>query len=145
MERKFWELSAAFSVILVPSLMSPQTRSCSTGDLITVYKCLRVEKILATNGLLHLAGTVRTRTNGWELKPDILKLEIRHRFYTVRLINYWNKLPREVMHFPSHEASSPGWLSFWKVLYSNTKYWAQSWGTEWHSLTCVIWEWQHIY
>lgn len=42
------------------------------------YQYLHRGRTLGINGLFNLAGKGTSRTNGWELKPDKFKLEIRH-------------------------------------------------------------------
>lgn len=43
------------------------------------------------------------RTNGLKLKPDTFKLEMRHKFSTMGVINQWTRLSKEVVDCPSLE------------------------------------------
>ena len=73
------------------------------GDLIAASQYLKVAYKKAGEGLFTRACSDRTRGNGFKLKEARFRIELRKKFFSVRVVRHGNRFPREVVDAPSLE------------------------------------------
>ena len=66
------------------------------GDMILVYKILRGGNQSLRN--LFMINESRTRDHNFKLYKPLAQTTIRKHFFSIRVINNWNKLPYEVVN-----------------------------------------------
>ncbi|KFM13074.1 hypothetical protein AS27_01064, partial [Aptenodytes forsteri] len=73
------------------------------GDLIAAFQYLKGACKKAGEGLFTRACNGRRRGNGFKLKEGGFRLDIRKKFFAMKVVRHWNRLPREVVDAPSLE------------------------------------------
>ncbi|KFQ56363.1 hypothetical protein N333_02960, partial [Nestor notabilis] len=73
------------------------------GDLIAAFQYLKGAYKDAGEGLFVRDCSGRTRGNGFKLKQGNFRLDIRRKFFTVRVVRHWNRLPKQVVNAPTLE------------------------------------------
>ncbi|GAB0179446.1 hypothetical protein GRJ2_000409900 [Grus japonensis] len=71
------------------------------GDLIAAFQYPKGAYRKNGEGLFTRASSDRTRGNGFKLKESRFRIGIMKKFFTVRVMRHWNRLPREVLDAPS--------------------------------------------
>ena len=71
------------------------------GDLTAAFQYLKGAYRKDGEGLFTRVCSDRSRGNGSKLKEGRLRLDIRKKFFTMRVVKHWNRLPREAVAAPS--------------------------------------------
>ncbi|KFQ51711.1 hypothetical protein N334_04575, partial [Pelecanus crispus] len=71
------------------------------GDLIAAFQYLKGAYRKDGENLFNKAFCDRTSNNGFKLKKSRFRLDIRKKFFTMRVVKHWHRLPREVVEAPS--------------------------------------------
>ena len=64
------------------------------GEFIAAFQYLKGAYMKDGDKLLSGACCDRTRSNGFKLKEGRFRLDIRKKFFTMRVVKQWNRLPR---------------------------------------------------
>ena len=67
------------------------------GDLIVAFQYLKGSYGKEGNRLFIRVCCDRTRRNGFKLKRERFRQDIRKKFFTIRVVRHWHRLPREVV------------------------------------------------
>ena len=73
------------------------------GDLMNVYKYLKCGRRRDMANLFSVVCGDRTRSNGHKMEHRKFHTNMQKNFFTVRVTEHWNRLPREVVESPSLE------------------------------------------
>jgi len=73
------------------------------GGLIVAFQYLKGACRKDGENLFSKACYERTRSNGFKLKGDRFRQDIRKKFFTRSVVKHWNRLHREVVEAPSLE------------------------------------------
>jgi len=73
------------------------------GDLTAAFQYLKGTCKRAGEGLFTRAWSDRTRNNSFKLRGGRFRLEIMKKFFTMRVVKHWHRLPSKVVEAPSLE------------------------------------------
>ncbi|KAK4818781.1 hypothetical protein QYF61_019127 [Mycteria americana] len=80
------------------------------GDLIAAFQYLKGAYRKDGDRLFSKACCDRTRSNGFKLREGRFRLDLRKKFFTMRVVRHWHRLPRAVVEAPSLETFRSGWM-----------------------------------
>jgi len=69
-----------------------------------IFQYFKVAYKKAGERLFERVCSERTRSNDFKLKESRFRLHVRKKFFTMRVVKHWNRLPREVVDAPSLKA-----------------------------------------
>lgn len=67
------------------------------GDLIEAFKILKGFSMPGVQPILHLKRSKELRGNGMKLSKEHVSSLRRANFFSVRVVNHWNKLPNDIV------------------------------------------------
>jgi len=73
------------------------------GEILMAFQYLKGAYKKDGDKLISRTCCERTRCNGFKLQEGRFILDIRKKFFTMRVVRYWNGLPGEVIGAPSLE------------------------------------------
>jgi len=71
------------------------------GELRPAFQYLKGAYRKDGENIFSRACCNRTRSKGFKQREDRFRLNIRKKFFTIRVVKHWNRLPRVVVESPS--------------------------------------------
>jgi len=79
------------------------------GDLIAAFQYLKGAYRKDGENIFIGACCDKTRSTGFKPREDRFRLDIRKKFFTMKVVKHWSRLPREWRSHP-WKHSRPGWM-----------------------------------
>jgi len=73
------------------------------GDLIAAFQYLKGACRKDGENIFSRACCDRARRNGFKLREGRFRLDIKKKYFMMRVVKHWNRLPREAVEAPSLE------------------------------------------
>jgi len=73
------------------------------GHLLAAFQYLKGAYRKDGENIFSRACCNRTKSNSFKLREGRFRLDIRKKFFTMRVVKHWHRLPREVVEAPSLE------------------------------------------
>ena len=83
------------------------------GDLIAAFQYLKGAYKQEGNQLFERVSDSRMRGNGYKLREGRFRLDIRGKFFTERVVRYWNSCPGRLWMPRPWRCSRPDWMGPW--------------------------------
>ena len=83
------------------------------GDLITAFQYLRGAYKQEGSKLFTRVDNSRTRGNDYKVEEGRLRLDVRGKFFTRRMVRCWNSCPERLWMPHPWRHSRPGWMGPW--------------------------------
>jgi len=80
------------------------------GDVTMAFQYLKGAYSKEGEGLFIRECSDNTRGNGFKPKEVRFRLDIRKKFFTLRVVRHWHRLPREAVDASSLKYSKRGWM-----------------------------------
>jgi len=77
------------------------------GHLIAGFQYLKGAYRKNRENIFSRACCNRTRSNGFKVRESRFRLDTRKKFFTLRVVKHWDRLPREAVEAPSLETVKP--------------------------------------
>ena len=71
------------------------------GDIIEVYKVFNGIDDLNVEDYFNLVINNRTRGHNYNIKGKPCKLDLRKNYFSLRVVDQWNRLPADVVNSPT--------------------------------------------